>query len=89
MAQSDTPNGHFREYMTSKIDYKEITPPLDEETIQECPCKEPQISLHDLLEISNPHTLKLVGYIKHEKVIVLIDSNNTHNFIHHQVAEKH
>jgi hypothetical protein len=34
-----------------------------------------------------PQTLKLIGYIKHHKVIVLIDSGSTHNFIHRRVAQ--
>jgi hypothetical protein len=37
---------------------------------------------------SAPQTLKLIGYIKHYKVIVLIDSGNTHNFIHRRVAQE-
>jgi len=31
--------------------------------------------------------LKLVIYIKNQKVIVLIDINNTHNFTHHHIAQ--
>jgi hypothetical protein len=43
---------------------------------------EPLISLNALTGISAPQTLKLIGYIKHQKVIILVDSGNTHNFIH-------
>jgi hypothetical protein len=49
---------------------------------------EPQISLHALTGISSPQTLKLIGYIKHHKVIILIDNNNTHNFIHHRITQE-
>jgi hypothetical protein len=49
---------------------------------------EPLISLHALTGLSSPQTLKLIGYIKHQKVIILIDSGNTHNFIHHQIAQE-
>jgi hypothetical protein len=43
---------------------------------------EPQISLHALTGICAPQTLKLIGYIKHCKAIILIDNGGTHNFIH-------
>jgi hypothetical protein len=38
--------------------------------------------LHALTVFFAPQTLKLIGYIKHKKVIILVDSGNTHNFIH-------
>jgi hypothetical protein len=57
-------------------------PPSDQ------PDVEPLISLHALTGISSPQTLKLIGYIKHHKVIILIDSGNTHNFIHHRVSQE-
>jgi hypothetical protein len=31
---------------------------------------------------------KLIGYIKHMKVIILVDSGSTHNFIHHRIAQE-
>jgi carbamoylphosphate synthase small subunit len=34
-----------------------------------------------------PQTLNIVGYIKKKKVIVLIDSGSTHNFIDKILAE--
>jgi hypothetical protein len=37
--------------------------------------------------ISNPQTLKIEGYIKKKKVIVLIDYGSTHNFIHYKIAK--
>jgi hypothetical protein len=61
---------------------------MDEENTLQAPCKEPQISLHALSSFLAPQTLKLIGYIKHHKVIVLIDSGNTHNFIHRRVAKE-
>ena len=39
------------------------------------------ISLHALLSILAPQTLKIKGYIKHHPLVVLIDSGNTHNLI--------
>ena len=35
-----------------------------------------------------PHALKFIGYIKHNNVIVLIDNDNTHNFINRRVDEE-
>ena len=48
----------------------------------------PTISCNALAGITTPQTLKLEGHIKNKKVIVLIDSGNTHNFIHYKVAEE-
>jgi hypothetical protein len=57
-----------------------VTPPMELE--------EPIISLHALKGISTLHTLKINGYIKHRSVVVLIDIDNTHNFVHHWVTEE-
>jgi hypothetical protein len=40
-----------------------------------------------LAGISTPQTLNIEGYIKKKKVIVLIDSGSTHNFIHYKLAK--
>jgi hypothetical protein len=47
----------------------------------------PMISCNALARISTPQTLKIEGYIKKKKVIVLIDSGSTHNFIHYKLAK--
>jgi hypothetical protein len=52
------------------------------------PGVDPLISLHSLTRFSTPQTLKLIGYIKHIKVIILVDSGSTHNFIHHRIAQE-
>jgi hypothetical protein len=44
------------------------------------------ISLNDITSFSASQTLKLIGYIKHRKVIILVDSGSTHNFIHRRIA---
>jgi hypothetical protein len=59
-----------------------ITPPLDS------PKVEPIISLNALTGFSTPQTLKLIGYIKHRKVIILVDSGSTHNFIHRYISQE-
>jgi hypothetical protein len=46
----------------------------------------PIISCNALAGISTPQTLKIEGYIKKKKVIVLIDYGSTHNFIHYKLA---
>jgi hypothetical protein len=57
-----------------------ITPPSDPPEV------EPIISLNSLTGFSSLQTLKLIGYIKHRKVIILVDSGSTHNFIHRRIA---
>ena len=47
---------------------------------------EPVISLNALTSFFAPKNLKLIGYIKHRKVIILVDSDSTHNFIHRRIA---
>jgi hypothetical protein len=59
----------------------DITPPSNPPEV------EPVISLNALTGFSAPQTLKLIGYIKHRKVIILVDSGSTHNFIHRRIAQ--
>ena len=59
-----------------------ITPPLDPLEV------EPIISLNYFTGFSAPQTLKLTGYIKHQNVIILVDSGITHNFIHCRIAQE-
>jgi hypothetical protein len=49
---------------------------------------DPIISLNALTSFSAPETLNLIGYIKHRKVIILVDSGSTYNFIHHHIAQE-
>jgi hypothetical protein len=77
------------------IDYEEEEEneqePSPIEEIKETPPKEstPTISCYALVAISTPQTLKIKGYIKRKKVLVLIDSGSTHNFIHCKLAKAH
>lgn len=50
--------------------------------------EEPLISLHPLVGMKSPQTLKIKGYIKHQPVVILTDSGSTHNFIHWRIADK-
>jgi hypothetical protein len=60
----------------------DITSPSDPPEVK------PIISLNALTGFSAPQTLKLIGYIKHWKVVILVDSGSTHNFIHHCIAQE-
>ena len=48
----------------------------------------PTISCNALAGITTPQTLKIEVDIKKKKVIVLINSGSTHNFIHCKVVEE-
>jgi hypothetical protein len=60
----------------------DITPPSDPLEVEMI------ISLNALIGFSTPQTLKLIDYINHRKVIILVDSGSTHNFIHHHIAQE-
>jgi hypothetical protein len=60
----------------------DMTPPSNPPEV------EPVISLNALTGFSTPQTLKLISYIKHQKVIILVDSGSTHNFIHHCISQE-
>jgi hypothetical protein len=64
--------------VSESLEITDITPPE----------VEPIISLNALTGFSAPQTLKLIGYIKNQKVIILVDSGSTHNFIHHRISQK-
>jgi len=48
----------------------------------------PTIYCNALARITTPQTIKIEGHIKKKKVIVLIDSGSTHNFIHCKIAKE-
>jgi hypothetical protein len=60
----------------------DITPPSDPLEV------EPINSLNALTGFSTPQTLKIIGHIKHQKVIILVDSGSTHNCIHLRIAQE-
>jgi hypothetical protein len=68
--------------MSESLESTDITPPSDP------PKVEPIISLNSLTGFSAPQTLKIIGYIKHQKVIILVDSGNIHNFIHRRISQE-
>ena len=68
--------------MPESPEISEINPPSDPPEV------EPIISLNSLISFFSPQTLKLISYIKHRKVIILVDSGSTHNFIHRRIAQE-
>jgi hypothetical protein len=60
----------------------DMTPPSDPPEV------ELVISLNALTGFFAPQTLKIIGYIKHMQVIILVDSGSTHNFIHHRISQE-
>jgi hypothetical protein len=48
----------------------------------------PEISLHAIFGTPTPNTMRLVGFIKTQQVVILIDSGNTHNFLDPSVVKK-
>lgn len=63
----------------------------EEDILQEQSLDEEQMNLtissNALVGITTPQTIKIEGKIKKKRVIVLIDSGSTHNFIHCKVAK--
>jgi hypothetical protein len=47
----------------------------------------PMIYFHTLAGIITPKPLNIEGYIKNKKVIVLLDSSSTHNFINYKLEK--
>jgi hypothetical protein len=68
--------------MPESLEITDINPPSDPPEVEKI------ISLNALTDFSAPQTLKLIGYIKHQKVIILVDSGSTHNFIHRCIAQE-
>jgi hypothetical protein len=46
------------------------------------------ISLNALIGIFTPQNIKLIGYIKNWKVIILFDNRNNYYFVHHHIAQE-
>jgi hypothetical protein len=68
--------------MSESPETTDITPPSGSPEV------EPVISLNSLARFYALQTLKLIGYIKHRKVTILVDSGITHNFIHCCISQE-
>jgi hypothetical protein len=76
-------------YIDCEEEEEEEEEPSQDENVEAISSEELacMISCNLLAIISTPQTLKIEGYIKKKKVIVLIDSGNSHNFIHYKLAK--
>jgi hypothetical protein len=48
----------------------------------------PEISLHAITKSLHPKTMRVLGWIGGQKVVVLIDSGSTHNFVDTLVCKR-
>jgi hypothetical protein len=73
-------------YIDCEEEEEQEQEPSQDENVEAISSEEltPTISCNALVGIRTPQTLKIEGYIKNKKVIVLIDSGSTHNFIHYK-----
>ena len=71
---------------------KEQETPKEEDIHQEQTLEKEEMSLtiscNALAGITTPQTIKIEGHIEKKNVIVLIDSGNTHNFIHCKISKE-
>jgi hypothetical protein len=76
-------------YIDCEEEEEQEEEPSQDENVEAISSEEltPTISCNALAGISTPQTLKIKGYIKKKKVIVLIDYGSTHNFIHYKLAK--
>jgi hypothetical protein len=76
-------------YIDCEEEEEQEQEPSQDENVEAISSEEltPTISCNALAGISTPQTLKIEGNIKKKKVIVLIDSGSTHNFIHDKLTK--
>jgi hypothetical protein len=74
-------------YIDCEEEEEQEQEPSQDENVGEISSEElnPTISCNALAGTNTPQTLKIEGYIKKKKVIVLIHSGSTHNFIHYKL----
>ncbi|XP_062173762.1 uncharacterized protein LOC133879249 [Alnus glutinosa] len=61
---------------------------IEEEGIEELGVNLPEISLHTISGTPTPHTMRVVGFIRGQMVVILIDSGSTHNFLDPSIIKK-
>jgi hypothetical protein len=58
------------------------------EEFEDCRIEDfPEISLNAITGTPNPRTMRLLGVLKGQQVVILIDSGSTHNFVDAQLAK--
>ena len=47
-----------------------------------------EISIHAISGTPTPNTMRIVGIIQHQRVVILVDSESTHNFLDPSVVKR-
>ena len=73
-------------------EHKEVTKVISIEKEEEDPGQffldeEPEISLNAITGTPNSKTMRLLGILRGQQVIILIDSGSTHNFVDEHVVK--
>ncbi|KAJ9552227.1 LOW QUALITY PROTEIN: hypothetical protein OSB04_016272 [Centaurea solstitialis] len=71
----------------SEINTEDKEKTLDATIVHEMD-KEVEIHLNSVVGLTNPKTMKMEGVINDQRVVILIDSGATHNFISTEIVEK-
>lgn len=62
---------------------------LNDDEIEELlEVEDAKILVHAMSVVRGPKTMRINSWIKNRRVVVLIDSGSTHNFINHEIAKK-
>ncbi|XP_059449450.1 uncharacterized protein LOC132180588 [Corylus avellana] len=79
-------------FLLEGLDELEVSPnlELEKEDLMEVSYAEenPEISLHAIIGSQHPKTMRLVGWIGNLKIMILVDSGSTHNFVDSSVCKK-
>jgi hypothetical protein len=79
-------------FLLEALEVLEVNPTLEveKEDLMEVSYEEenPEISLHAITGSNHPNTMRLIGWIGNHKIIVLIDSGSTHNFLDSSMGRK-
>ncbi|XP_059458363.1 uncharacterized protein LOC132187956 [Corylus avellana] len=79
-------------FLLEGLDELEVSPnlELEKEDLMEVSYAEenPEISLHAITGSQHPKTMRLVGWIGNLKIMILVDSGSTHNFVDSSVCKK-
>lgn len=63
-------------------------PPSPKDQLPEQAHEEFQVSVHSIIGSSAHHTMRIKGYIKKTRIIILINSGSTHNFLDPKLAKQ-
>jgi hypothetical protein len=72
-------------FLIEEVETEELEE-IDKATLQEVTKEEPVISLNAITGTPTPKTMRVVGTMKGQQVIVLVDSGSTHNFLDEKLA---